>query len=79
MGDNDIFEMDSVCETEDLEGDTELGMIDEDVGKRTALFFVRDCCLGVNVVRVYGYCWDLSGHVILELQLLGHSTHLWDS
>ncbi|XP_049892464.1 anoctamin-6 [Epinephelus moara] len=31
MSDNDIYEMDSVCETEDLEGDFEMGMIDEEV------------------------------------------------
>ncbi|XP_073337139.1 anoctamin-6 [Pagrus major] len=31
MSNNDIFEMDSVTETEEMEGDTELGMIDEEV------------------------------------------------
>ena len=56
MADNDILEMDSVCETEDLEGDMELGMIDEDVGKRTALFFAIDllslcaCCEGLRAL-----------------------------
>ncbi|XP_030296332.1 anoctamin-6 [Sparus aurata] len=31
MSNNDIFEMDSVTETEEMEGDNELGMIDEEV------------------------------------------------
>nr|XP_033471023.1 anoctamin-6 [Epinephelus lanceolatus] len=31
MSNNDIYEMDSVCETEDLEGDFEMSMIDEEV------------------------------------------------
>ncbi|XP_071382280.1 anoctamin-6 [Centroberyx affinis] len=31
MSDNDILEMDSVSETEELEGDTDLGMIEEEV------------------------------------------------
>ncbi|XP_032360910.1 anoctamin-6 isoform X1 [Etheostoma spectabile] len=31
MNDNDIFEMDSVCETDELEGETDVGMIDEEV------------------------------------------------
>lgn len=34
MSNNDIFEMDSVTETEEMEDDNELGMIDEEVGKR---------------------------------------------
>lgn len=33
MRDNEIFEMDSVTETEEMEGDPELGMIDEEVGE----------------------------------------------
>ncbi|TDG96729.1 hypothetical protein EPR50_G00231760 [Perca flavescens] len=31
MSDNDIFEMDSMCETDELEGETDVGMIDEEV------------------------------------------------
>ncbi|KAK1906435.1 Anthranilate phosphoribosyltransferase [Dissostichus eleginoides] len=31
MSNNDIFEMDSVCDTEEMDGDMELGMIDEDM------------------------------------------------
>uniref|UniRef100_A0A4W6CL04 Anoctamin n=1 Tax=Lates calcarifer TaxID=8187 RepID=A0A4W6CL04_LATCA len=31
MSENDILEMDSVCDTDEFEGDTELGMIDEEV------------------------------------------------
>lgn len=37
MSGNDIFEMDSATETEEMDGDIELAMIDEEVGKTTAL------------------------------------------
>lgn len=34
MNDNDILEMESLSDTEDFEGDTKLGIIDEEVGER---------------------------------------------
>lgn len=38
MSNTDVFEMDSLCDTEEMEGDMELGMIDEDMGKKSAMF-----------------------------------------
>lgn len=39
MSDNDIFEMDSLAGTEEIQ-DTELGMIDEDVGEWTSFLIL---------------------------------------
>lgn len=41
MSENDILEMDSVCDTDEFEGDTELGMIDEEVGENHFVFRKR--------------------------------------
>ncbi len=46
MSGNDIFELDSMAETEEMEADTELGMIDEEVGEITDLCFARDLFVG---------------------------------
>lgn len=51
MSRNDTFEMDSATETEEIDGDIELGMIDEEVGKSTALV----CCTRSAVLE-YMFC-----------------------
>ena len=61
MSDNDILEMESLSEAEDLEGDTDVGMIDEEVGEREkALPYLSQeiCCLASDFVW---YHWALSG------------------
>lgn len=40
MTDNDILEMESLSETEEMDGETDLELIDEDVGERETLFVV---------------------------------------
>lgn len=42
---NDTFEMDSAAETEETDGDLELGMIDEELGKRSAALVCVFCRL----------------------------------
>lgn len=67
MSGNDIFEMDSMAETEEMEADTELGMIDEEVGEITASPFARDL--------LSGFCdavwtiWD-TVHLILDIHVI---------
>ncbi len=48
MSGNDMFETDSVHETEGMEGDTEAGMIDEEVGESAAL------CVARNLLSWFG-------------------------
>lgn len=61
MSDNDIFEMDSVCETDELEGETDVGIIDEEVGKRTVLRFVVLVCMLCGFMGAVWMLPELSG------------------
>lgn len=36
MSENEILEMESVCDTDEFDGDVHLGMVDEETGERNA-------------------------------------------
>lgn len=58
MSRNDTFEMDSATETEEIDGDIELGMIDEEVGKSTALVCLkRSAVLECMFCRLMDAVW----------------------
>lgn len=46
MNGNDIVEMESMTETEEMEGDTDAGMIEEDIGE-TSLPLEEHSCIKV--------------------------------
>lgn len=58
MSENDILEMESVCDTDEFDGDVQLGMVDEETGERTT--FVFRSRFVVLAFAVMGTVWILS-------------------